>query len=102
MLKAAGIAYGRGADDERRKSLMQMQPIPGVARVGSSTAQSLARGTGSIETDALNGEIVLLGRLNGVPVPVNAGLCRLGQLLVAERRAPGSLSLTEVEAIVRG
>jgi 2-dehydropantoate 2-reductase len=102
VLMAAGIRYGAGADDERRKRLMQMQPIPGVARVGSSTTQSLARNTGSIETDALNGEIVLLGRLHGVPVPVNAGLCRLGQLLVAERRAPGSMSLGDVEAVVAG
>jgi lysophospholipase L1-like esterase len=32
----------------------------------------LARATGSIETDYLNGEIAMLGRLHGVPTPVNA------------------------------
>jgi 2-dehydropantoate 2-reductase len=101
VLQAAGIAYADvGPDNDRRKQLMQMQKIPGVERVGSSSAQSLARGTGSIETDYLNGEIVLLGRLHGVPVPVNAGLCRLGHILVAEKRSPGSLSLDDVRTIL--
>ena len=36
-------------------------------RAGSSSWQSLARGTGAIEMDYLNGEIALLGRLHGVP-----------------------------------
>ncbi|WUJ19490.1 hypothetical protein OHS70_07955 [Streptomyces sp. NBC_00390] len=41
------------------------------SRTGGSTWQSLVRGTGSIETDHLNGEMVLLGRQQGVPTPVN-------------------------------
>jgi 2-dehydropantoate 2-reductase len=99
VLRAAGIALAE-MDNERRRRLMQVQPIPGAERVGSSSAQSLARGTGSIETDYLNGEIVLLGRLHGVPVPVNAALCTLGHRLVAERRAPGSVRLSEIEAMI--
>jgi 2-dehydropantoate 2-reductase len=79
---------------------MQVQPVAGAERVGSSSAQSLARGTGSIETDYLNGEIVLLGRLHGVATPVNAGLCRLGRLLVNEKRPAGSVSLSEIESII--
>ena len=47
------------------------------SRPGASSWQSLARGTGSIEADYLNGEIVLLGRLHGVATPVNAALQRL-------------------------
>ena len=43
-----------------------------------------ARGTG-VETDYLNGEIVLLGRLHGVATPVNAAL----QRLVRQRSAEG-------------
>lgn len=103
VLKAAGIALSDagGADDERRKQLMQMQPVPGAERVGSSSAQSLARGTGSIETEYLNGEIALLGRLNGVPTPINDGLVRLGRHLIAQKSKPGSLSLDEVTRIVR-
>jgi 2-dehydropantoate 2-reductase len=100
-LRAAGIAFSDvSPDNERRKRLMQVQPVAGAERVGSSSAQSLARGTGSIETDYLNGEIVLLGRLHGVPTPVNDGLCRLGRLLIAANRAAGSMSLVEVESII--
>ncbi len=102
VLSAAGIAFGDvGPGDERRKRLVQMQPVAGAERVGSSSAQSLRRGTGSIETDYLNGEIVLLGRLHGVPTPLNAALVRLGARLVAERRPPGSLKLAELEALLR-
>jgi 2-dehydropantoate 2-reductase len=98
VLKAAGIAYADiSPDNERRRRLMQPQPIAGAERVGSSSAQSLARGTGSIETDYLNGEIVLLGRLHGVPTPLNDGLCRLGRVLITEKRAPGSMDLAGIE-----
>jgi len=101
VLRAAQIAFSdMGPDNERRRRLMQVQPVAGAERVGSSSAQSLARGAGSIETDYLNGEIVLLGRLNGVPTPVNDGLCRLGRLLIAEKRRAGSLSLAEIESII--
>jgi 2-dehydropantoate 2-reductase len=96
VLKAAGMAHGPvGEDDPRRDKLMQLQPIPGAERVGSSTAQSLARGTGSIESDYLNGEIVLLGRLHGVPTPVNAWLMQLGHRLVAGRHPAGSMPVGE-------
>jgi 2-dehydropantoate 2-reductase len=40
-------------------------------RPGGSTWQSIKRGLGTVETDYLNGEIVLLGRLYGIPTPVN-------------------------------
>lgn len=95
VLKAAGIQFAQTEEDPRRQTLMTMQPIEGAARVGSSSAQSLARGAGSIETDWLNGEIVLLGRLNGVPVPINSWLMRLGNRLVTERRTAGSLPVSE-------
>ena len=58
-----------GGGDPRRVALMRQAPVEGVERSGGSSTQSLARGTGSIETDWLNGEIVLLGRLHGVPTP---------------------------------
>ena len=103
VLRAAGIAVADvGPDSDRRKRLMQVQPVAGAERVGSSSAQSLARGTGSIETDYLNGEIVLLGRLHGVATPVNVGLCRLGRLLVNEKRPVGSMSISEIESIIAG
>lgn len=53
--------------------------VDGVAHSGGSSWQSLNRqtGTGTIEADFLNGEIVLPGRIHGVPIPVNETLQRL-------------------------
>ena len=69
-------------------------------RGGGSSWQSLARGTGTIETDYLNGEIVLLGRLHGVPTPVNETARRLVQRAVREGRKPGSMTPAEfLEAV---
>jgi len=77
---------------ERRGDVLRIQPIAGRHRSGGSSWQSLARGSGSIETDYLNGEIVLLGRLHGIPTPVNALLQRLANEAARERRKPGGSS----------
>ncbi|WP_153504107.1 ketopantoate reductase family protein [Cumulibacter manganitolerans] len=69
--------------------------------VGSSTFQSLARRTGTIETDYLNGEIVRLGRLHGVPTPVNAALASLARVAAASGAAPRSIPAADVEAVLR-
>ena len=62
-----------------------MSRLPGLEHTGGSSWQSLVRGTGSIEADHLNGEIVLLGRLHGVPTPVNAVLQRRARQAAATR-----------------
>src|SRR5690606_20894804 len=73
--RAAGIAWTEiDRNEPRRQGLFEPRDVPGASRTGSSSAQSLKRGAGSIETDYLNGEIVLLGRIHGVPVPVNEAL----------------------------
>lgn len=98
-LKAAGIAWQDvGVRDARRSKHMRMAGIPGVAPFGSSTSQSLERGTGSVETDWLNGEIAMLGRLHGVATPANAYLTSLAARLARDGAAPGSVSLAEIEA----
>jgi 2-dehydropantoate 2-reductase len=77
VLAAAGIDVAtREEDAERRGKLLTPRPIGGQMRGGGSSWQSLQRGTGHIETDYLNGEIVLLGRQLGIPTPVNAVLQR--------------------------
>ena len=92
-LRAAGIDVASEAEDrERRGELLRIGSIAGRARPGGSTWQSLTRARGSIETDYLNGEIVLLGRLHGVPTPVNALLQRLAAQAARERRPPGGFS----------
>ncbi|MEZ5714572.1 MAG: 2-dehydropantoate 2-reductase N-terminal domain-containing protein [Paracoccaceae bacterium] len=98
---AAGIAWKDvSSSDPRRNDLMRQGDVPGVPRVGGSTSQSLARGAGSVETDYLNGEISLLGRLHGVPTPLNDGLTRLGARLARDRAAPGSMSADELRAFL--
>lgn len=94
VLKVAGIPVTKGF---RHDDLMQITPVPGIQRTGSSSRQSLVRNAGSIETNYLNGEIVLLGRMHGVPVPVNAFLCDLGRRLVVDNIEPGSLSVEQLQ-----
>jgi 2-dehydropantoate 2-reductase len=99
VLEAAGIAWHDvGAADPRRDALMRYAPIEGVVRSGGSTTQSLARGAGSVETDYLNGEIVLLGRLHDVPVPANTFFLDLSIRMVRGNLKPGAISVAEVEA----
>jgi 2-dehydropantoate 2-reductase len=101
-LAAAGIAHPsvaelRAAADAR----MRILPVEGEQRAGGSSWQSLARGTGDIESDHLNGEIVLLGRLHGVPTPVNEALQRLAAEFARTGRTAGSLPEAELAALLR-
>lgn len=99
ILEAAGIAWrDAGDEDGRRKALMQPGEIAGARRIGSSSTQSLARGSGSIETDYLNGEIALLARLHGTEAPLNAWFAATGARLAREGRKPGCLTLDDVRA----
>lgn len=99
VFAAAGIAVERRDDvDPAKRDLMNAVDVPGESRSGGSSAQSLLRGAGSIETDYLNGEVVRLGRLHGVETPVNAGLQRIGARLLTEGLAPGSLTLADLTA----
>jgi len=103
VYRAAGIRWRDvGAADPRRDALMRQAPIAGVARSGGSTTQSLARGAGSVETDYLNGEIVLLGRLHGVPVPANSFVLALSARMAREALPPGAIPVAEMEAGLGG
>ena len=98
VLAAAGISVVSQEEDRT----LRADHITGRGRANnSSTWQSLARGSG-VEIDYLSGEIVLLGRLHGVPTPAN----ELIQLTVHEiARAgtdPGSLDGAEFLAQLDG
>ncbi|HEX3691178.1 MAG TPA: 2-dehydropantoate 2-reductase [Solirubrobacteraceae bacterium] len=101
VLDAAGVSYVAReiSDIEARWQRWGVRDIDGRSRAGSSTWQSLARGTGALETDYLNGEIVLQGRLHGVPTPINQRLCELAAEAARQRRAPGTLSADDVLAV---
>jgi 2-dehydropantoate 2-reductase len=101
VLTAAGIAFSTPEEEAaRRGDAVQVRPAPGTDRGGSSTWQSLARGTGGIEVDYLNGEIGLLGRLHGVPTPVNDAVQQAAHRLVRDGRPPRSFDVAELEAMV--
>jgi 2-dehydropantoate 2-reductase len=90
-LRAAGIDFAsKDEDAARRGDILQHRAIPGRGRPGSSSWQSLARGTGTIETDYLNGEIVLLGREHGVATPVNERLQEWARRAATDGAGPGS------------
>jgi 2-dehydropantoate 2-reductase len=101
VLDAAGLGYASPAEiADIRGDRVRIQPVNGSPRGGGSSWQSLARGTGSIEADYLNGEIVLLGREHGVPAPVNEVLQRLANQAARERKPPGSMTPGEVMALI--
>ena len=100
-LRAAGIAFASTEEDAARRGDKLAAKLPAAARPGRSTMQSLLRGSGSIETDFLNGEIVLLGRLHGVPTPANALVQRLAGRLPGGEHAPGSFAEEELLALLR-
>ncbi|MFD7645179.1 ketopantoate reductase family protein [Kitasatospora sp. NPDC059795] len=101
VLAAAGIAHPSEEEQRaRRGDRMTLMPLPGVERGGGSSWQSLARGTGDIEADWLNGEIVLLGRLHGVPTPLNTTLQQLAGDFAREGRPAGSLPESDLAALL--
>jgi 2-dehydropantoate 2-reductase len=79
-----------------RAAAIQESEIPGVPRQGSSSWQSILRGTGNVEADYLNGEIALIGAQHGVPTPVNRLIQRLANDVARGAHEPGSVSPEEL------
>ena len=98
-LEAAEIPFtSREEDLERRGNLLGGPPVAGRRRAGGSTWQSLARGTGSLEVDYLNGEIVLIGRTQGFPTPVNEMLQRASHEALRNCAGPASMTAKDLRA----
>ncbi len=93
VFAAAEVACaGRDEVHSRRAGVYTMQDIPGHARTGGSSWQSLARGNADLETEYLNGEVCMLGRLHGVPTPVNDCCVQLAREAVRDKLGPGCLT----------
>jgi 2-dehydropantoate 2-reductase len=97
---AANLACTTDAEDTARRGEFRSLPIAGARRAGGSTWQSLVRGHATLETDYLNGEIAMLGRLHGVPTPVNSALQQIAADAARAGVAPGSWSLDQLAARV--
>ena len=100
-LRAAGIDFVPEEEDRaRRADRLNPTDVVGYGRGGSSSWQSLARSSGSIEADYLNGEVVLLGRLHGVPTPVNELLQRVANEKARAHAKPGTIRPEELLALL--
>ena len=100
--EAAGIEYASTEELMGRRSAdLTPGQIDGASRSGGSTWQSLARGTGSLETDFLNGEITLLGALHGVATPNNRAVQQAAAEAARAGASPGSYSAEEIKARAR-
>lgn len=107
IMRETGVDFASSEEDAaRRGDILQPQPIAGRPRAGGSTWQSLARGAPTLETDFLNGEIVLRARLHGRDAPVNALLQVVGRDAAIRRAEPESVDaeslLAAVDAIDAG
>jgi 2-dehydropantoate 2-reductase len=96
---AAGIELV-GTDELRERGISRRPRGVPKRSYGNSSWQSLSRATGSLETDYLNGEIVLLGRLYRVPTPANLAITELARMAARERRAPGSFTEADLMAAI--
>jgi 2-dehydropantoate 2-reductase len=99
---AAGIEWA-GDDEEAvwRGKDFAIRAVPGVeGELGGSSWQSMARGSGSIETDYLNGEIAYLARSLGRTAPLNAAVQRIARQAAANGRKPGEITVAELERAV--
>ena len=102
VFAAAGIdPVSEAEDDARRGEHLRLEPVAGATRGGGSTWQSLARGAG-VETDYLNGEIALLGRLVGVPTPANARIQALMADAAGRGAGPGTMTAARLRAELSG
>lgn len=100
VLVAAGIDHVCEEQDAATREAIRFADIPGHPRGGGSSWQSITRGASSIETDYLSGEIVLLGRLHGVPTPINATLQRVANEHARESIPPGTTSAAELTRLI--
>ncbi len=94
--EAAGIEFVPPTEIAQRATDITRGEIEGHPHRGGSTWQTLARGSRSIETDYLNGEISLLGSLHGVPTPYNRALQRAASQAAIAGKPPGSLRVEEL------
>jgi 2-dehydropantoate 2-reductase len=96
-LAASGLTVvSRAEDRERRGDILRRGELAGRPRGGGSSWQSLRRAQGNIESDYLNGEVVLLGRLHSVPTPANELLRVTAGRLAREGAAPASVRAADL------
>ncbi len=99
---AANLDYASPAEEAEHRDVdgYVTEAIGDSPRLGNSSWQSLIRATGTIETDYLNGEIVMIGIEAGVPTPYNRVIQRASAWMAREHKQPGALTLEDLERMV--
>jgi 2-dehydropantoate 2-reductase len=99
VYRMAGIHWASLEEEAAlRGDLFDTRPVPGVSgELGGSSWQSMARGSGTIETDYLNGEIAYLARTVGESAPLNAMVARLAREAAASGAGAASMTVDELE-----
>lgn len=67
----------------------------------SSSWQSLARGTGNIEAEQLNGQVVMLGKQLGIATPYNELLWRVADEMARNGDKPGKYSAADLMEMMK-
>jgi 2-dehydropantoate 2-reductase len=93
---AAGWTVADPRAYQAETSGFQIAAVGGRKRSGGSTWQSVERGLPTVETDFLNGEVVRLGRLYGLPTPVNGAVQARMREITQRSRAPGTLEAADL------
>ena len=99
VYRLAGIEWASSEEEAAwRGEVFAVRPVAGVpTELGGSSWQSIVRGAGSIETDYLNGEIVLLARSLGMDAPLNEVVQRLSRQAASVAGVPQPMTLAELE-----
>ncbi|BBX64332.1 2-dehydropantoate 2-reductase [Mycobacterium saskatchewanense] len=102
VLRHAGIEFvSFDTSTAARADGPTIRPVPGWdAGQSNSTWQSLSRGTGNVETDFLNGEIVRLAHRHGVGAPLNAAIAQAAREAARNGVGPGGYSASGLEQLV--
>lgn len=98
VLRVSGVPLVSAEEDVERRGDVLRPRTDLPADLGGSTWQSVSRGARVTEVDHLAGEIVLLGRLHGVPTPVNELLQRTAHEHARAGAAPRSLDAADLLA----
>lgn len=97
VLAAAGLTVATTEQDSARRGSV-LRHRTDLQRRGGSTWQSLARRTGDSEIDYLAGEVVLQGRLLGIPTPANEAVVAATRALAHAGGPARSLDAADVLA----
>lgn len=100
--KAAGIEWeDHELFQKRIRSINGTTIVPkGYKKKPDSSSQSLMKGSGNIEAEQLNGDVVKLGRMLDIESPYNMILWRLADEMAQKRERPGKYTVEDITRLL--